>query len=241
MGSITHVTEQDEVLNRYEYDAWGNVTESEERVENRFQFNGQQLNPISQQYYLRARYYNPVIGRFTQEDTYRGDGLNLYAYCANNPVSYVDPSGNQCQAAKDRLAASTSKGKNETKTSTKLTEHQDSSSKGSGGHEITYPTEKSHESARNTLMNEVDKSGAFTNGSQPYTGRLESSYGYEQKIGRQSLDGKTRWRLDYDPDKGVHYNFEDFSKGKGNKAVKIAIPIDINYEQYKSIIDLYNR
>lgn len=90
-------------------------------------------------------------------------------------------------------------------------------------------------------MNELDKSGAFTNGSQPYTGRLESSYGYEQTIGRQSLDGKTRWRLDYDPDKGVHYNFEDFSKGKGSKAVKIAIPIDINYKQYKSIIDLFNR
>ncbi|PXV84494.1 HNH/endonuclease VII toxin of polymorphic toxin system component [Lachnotalea glycerini] len=47
-------------------------------------------------------------------------------------MSYVDPSGNQCQAAKDRLAASTSKGKNETKTATKLTEHQDSSCKGSG-------------------------------------------------------------------------------------------------------------
>ena len=45
------------------------------------------------QYYLRARYYNPVIGRFTQEDSYRGDGLNLYAYCANNPVIYYDPSG----------------------------------------------------------------------------------------------------------------------------------------------------
>ena len=47
------------------------------------------------QYYLRARYYNPVIGRFTQEDTYYGDGLNLYAYCANNPVGYEDPSGHQ--------------------------------------------------------------------------------------------------------------------------------------------------
>jgi len=42
---------------------------------------------------LRARYYNPVVGRFLQEDTYRGDGLNLYAYCANNPVMYYDPSG----------------------------------------------------------------------------------------------------------------------------------------------------
>jgi len=42
---------------------------------------------------LRARYYNPKIGRFLQEDVYRGDGLNLYAYCQNNPVMYCDPSG----------------------------------------------------------------------------------------------------------------------------------------------------
>ena len=74
----------------------------EETVENRFKFNGQQYAPISQQYYLRARYYNPVIGRFTQEDTYRGDGLNLYAYCRNNPVYYADPSGHYCNCVKDR-------------------------------------------------------------------------------------------------------------------------------------------
>ncbi|WP_252238408.1 RHS repeat-associated core domain-containing protein [Clostridium sp. VAP51] len=42
---------------------------------------------------MRVRYYNPVIGRFTQEDVYRGDGLNLYAYCGNNPIRYYDPSG----------------------------------------------------------------------------------------------------------------------------------------------------
>ena len=34
-----------------------------------------------------------MVGRFLQEDVYRGDGLNLYAYCANNPVMYYDPSG----------------------------------------------------------------------------------------------------------------------------------------------------
>ncbi|MGN6715678.1 RHS repeat-associated core domain-containing protein, partial [Anaerocolumna jejuensis] len=118
LGSITHVTEGEEVLNRYEYDAWGNVTESQEKVENRFQFNGQQFDSISQQYYLRARYYNPVIGRFTQEDTYRGDGLNLYAYCTNNPVYYVDPSGNICKKSAESIMDKVSQGqasKNEQK------------------------------------------------------------------------------------------------------------------------------
>ena len=94
MGSCTHIVDDSKVLNEYEYDAWGNITSQKETVKNRFKFNGQQLDPITQQYYLRARFYNPIIARFTQEDTYRGDGLNLYAYCANNPVYYVDPSGN---------------------------------------------------------------------------------------------------------------------------------------------------
>ena len=55
------------------------------------------LDPITQQCYLRARFYNPVIGRFTQEDTYYGDGLNLYQYCQANPVGYVDQSGHTCE------------------------------------------------------------------------------------------------------------------------------------------------
>lgn len=82
-----------EVLNRYEYDVWGNLAVCEETVPNRFLFTRQQHDPLTRQYYLRARYYNPVMARFTQEDTYRGDGLNLYAYCRNNLVCYVDPSG----------------------------------------------------------------------------------------------------------------------------------------------------
>ena len=94
MGSTTHIVDDEgQVQNRYTYDAWGKIEVKEEAVPNRFKFTGQQLDPVTQQYYLRARFYNPVIARFTQEDTYRGDGLNLYAYCANNPVYYVDPSG----------------------------------------------------------------------------------------------------------------------------------------------------
>ena len=93
-GSITHVLSEDaEILNHYSYDAFGNIIEKTEKVENRFCYNGEMLDPVTQQYYLRARFYNPVIGRFTQEDTYYGDGLNLYQYCQANPVGYVDPSG----------------------------------------------------------------------------------------------------------------------------------------------------
>ena len=99
MGSITHITDRTEILNTYQYDAWGEVVSEREEVGNRFKFNGQQLDSITGQYYLRARYYNPVIGRFTQEDTYRGDGLNLYAYCGNNPVYYVDPTGHESSNA----------------------------------------------------------------------------------------------------------------------------------------------
>ena len=58
-----------------------------------YTYNGEQYDQVTQQYYLRARYYNTLVGRFTQEDVYRGDGLNLYAYCGSNPVMYVDPSG----------------------------------------------------------------------------------------------------------------------------------------------------
>ena len=94
MGSTTHIVDENgNVQNRYAYDAWGRIMVREEAVPNRFTYYGQQIDPITQQYYLRARFYNPVLGRFTQEDTYRGDGLNLYAYCANNPLLYIDPSG----------------------------------------------------------------------------------------------------------------------------------------------------
>ena len=96
MGSITDITDTNgTVLNHYAYDAFGNRTVEEETVENRFGFAGEMMDAVTGQYYLRARFYNPVIARFLSEDTYYGDGLNLYAYCHNNPVGYVDPSGHE--------------------------------------------------------------------------------------------------------------------------------------------------
>ena len=48
--------------------------------------------------YLRARYYDPQIGRFTSLDIKEGDisnplDMNRYVYCRNNPIKYIDPSG----------------------------------------------------------------------------------------------------------------------------------------------------
>ena len=93
-GSTAFITDKSQqVKNEYWYDAFGNVLNSKEEIHNRITYTGQQFDSITQQYYLRARFYNPVIGRFTQEDIYRGDGLNLYAYCGNNPAKYSDSSG----------------------------------------------------------------------------------------------------------------------------------------------------
>ena len=75
-GSVSHIIrgedkeggvseqgrEQDRILNQYEYDAFGNTISCKEQVENRFRYQGEQYDPITRQYYLRARYYNPVIG-----------------------------------------------------------------------------------------------------------------------------------------------------------------------------------
>ncbi|MBB5198174.1 RHS repeat-associated core domain-containing protein, partial [Anaerocolumna cellulosilytica] len=102
-GDTEYITGEDgQVLNRYGYDAFGSLTTAEEIVRNRYTYNGEQYDAITSQYYLRARFYNPQVARFTQEDVYRGDGLNLYAYCANNPVMYLDPSGYGAVTYRDR-------------------------------------------------------------------------------------------------------------------------------------------
>ena len=92
--STVFVTDgQGEIRNSYQYDAFGMSLGTTEQLNNRIRYTGQQYDDVTGQYYLRARYYNPVAGRFMQEDVYQGDGLNLYAYCGNNPVVYDDPSG----------------------------------------------------------------------------------------------------------------------------------------------------
>jgi len=61
-------------------------------VDNPFRYSGQYLDDETGFYYLRARYYDPETQRFTQEDPVLS-GTNLYVYCNNNPIMFVDPSG----------------------------------------------------------------------------------------------------------------------------------------------------
>ena len=68
-------------------------------MENSILFTGEPYD-ASGLYYLRARYYDPTTGRFITEDTLFGEmdnplTQNLYAYCLNNPVLYIDPSGHK--------------------------------------------------------------------------------------------------------------------------------------------------
>ena len=89
----------------YIYDAWGNCT-TKTLVSNNFssynpiRYRGYYYDRETGLYYLNARYYNPDWRRFISPDNTSyldpdtPNGLNLYAYCNNDPVNYSDPSGN---------------------------------------------------------------------------------------------------------------------------------------------------
>lgn len=91
----------------YKYDSFGNqVSNYLPAVNNPYQYNGKYFDFETGFYYLNARYYNPAVGRFMQEDTYHGQiknasTLNLYNYCGSNPIAYEDGTGHFWETAFD--------------------------------------------------------------------------------------------------------------------------------------------
>ncbi|MBE6880614.1 MAG: RHS repeat-associated core domain-containing protein [Ruminococcaceae bacterium] len=88
----------------YTYNAWGAVEdisgslETTLGVKNPFRYRGYYYDTETGYYYLNSRYYDPITGRFLNEDGFvsTGQGLlgyNMFAYCGNNPVMRVDPNG----------------------------------------------------------------------------------------------------------------------------------------------------
>ncbi len=86
------------VTKTYNYDAFGVEKNPDTEDTNVFRYSGQYFDMEIGTYYLQARYYDPVIGRFISADSYLGKdndplSLNLYTYCNNNPIMYVDEDG----------------------------------------------------------------------------------------------------------------------------------------------------
>jgi len=97
LGSVTMLTRSDKtVANRYVYDDFGGFRSKTEVVTNTYGFTGREYDSAVDLIYYRARYYDPLIGRFlTRDPAGMGDGANLYVYAGNNPQSFVDPTGKQ--------------------------------------------------------------------------------------------------------------------------------------------------
>ena len=102
LGSTTELTDTSAtVQNAYQYDVWGSLRATSGSTANQFEFAGQQTDHNANRglQYLRARYYDPSLGRFITRDPI--DGTQPYSYGANNPCKYVDPSGLNAESAGD--------------------------------------------------------------------------------------------------------------------------------------------
>ena len=102
--NVTAVTDSSgAVVERYAYTAYGDVTVyaanwsvrggyASSTVQNTRLFGGMELDPLTGAYYDKARWYNSTTGDFLTTDPAKSDP-NLYRYCSDNPVIFVDPSG----------------------------------------------------------------------------------------------------------------------------------------------------
>ena len=113
LNNVREVVLNGKVIGEYLYDGWGNVevrltqgiTKEEQYVieNNPYRYRGYYYDKESELYYCSSRYYSPELCIFTSIDSIEYldcesiNGLDLYCYCLNNPIMYVDPSGHAPQ------------------------------------------------------------------------------------------------------------------------------------------------
>ena len=111
-GDVVTTTNPNGTVNQsYDYDAFGNEKNPDALDTNPFRYCGEYLDAETGSYYLRARYYDPSIGRFTQQDTHWNtanmiygdnpqkineceDSLGLKTYSYAPQISAIGQSGN---------------------------------------------------------------------------------------------------------------------------------------------------
>ena len=98
-GDIVNLTDSTGAITKsYKYDAFGVEQNVDDADDNAFRYCGEYFDAETGTIYLRARYYDPAIGRFISRDSVTGEktdplSLNLYTYCHNRPIIGSDPSG----------------------------------------------------------------------------------------------------------------------------------------------------
>ena len=104
-GDVVNILDNSgNIVVKYTYDAYGNctrgyTTNNDLADSNPIRYRSYYYDEDTGLYYLNARYYNPQWRRFISPDNTEyldpetPNGLNLYVYCNNDPVNYVDPSG----------------------------------------------------------------------------------------------------------------------------------------------------
>ena len=97
-GNVRYITDGDgDVIEESKYRPFGERFDSD--MTDVHGFTGKELDK-SDNYYFNARYQSPELGRFNTPDTFKPSlldpqSLNLYTYTLNNPLKYIDPTGNQ--------------------------------------------------------------------------------------------------------------------------------------------------
>jgi RHS repeat-associated protein len=91
---LAQTREDQSVQNYYAYSPYGEVSPLGPDEGNSIQYTARENDQAGLYYYYRARYYDPVLKRFMNEDLIGlTAGINVYAYVRGNPLRYTDPLG----------------------------------------------------------------------------------------------------------------------------------------------------